>query len=71
MALNLVELGRAVTFAEYPFNILPKNLTWNKIELQASTLLNFPKLVVNEVKKTISKNIYQYSFFYPSYHCFM
>ena len=63
MALNLVELGRAVTFAEYlasliPLIFLPNNLTWNKIALQASTLLNFPELVVNEVKKTISKNIY-------------
>ena len=39
--------------------------------LLASNLLNFPKLVVNELKKYIPKILYQFSFFYLSYGCFM
>ena len=46
-------------------------LTWNKIALLASNLLSFPELVVSEVMKSISKNIHQYSFVCPSYHCLM
>ena len=76
MALNRVELGRSVTFVKFfasvvPLRFLPKSLSWNKIMLLKSNLLNFPELVINEVKKSISKSIYQRLFSYPSYHCLM
>ena len=32
-----------------------------------SNLMNLAELVVNELTKSISKNIYQYSFFHPIY----
>ena len=66
MTLNPVNLGRAVTNSKVLVTFLPKTLTWNKIVLLASNLLNFPELVINELKKSISKNIYQYSFVNPS-----
>ena len=73
MTLSRVKPRRAVTFVKYftsivPLVFLPKTLTWKKVALLASNLLNFPELVLNELKKSISKNIYQYYFVYPSYH---
>ena len=44
-----------------PLISLPKTSTWNKIALLVSYLLKFPELVLNEVKKSIFKNIYQYT----------
>ena len=62
MTLNCVKLGLAVTFMKYLASVVsPK--TWNKITFLASNLLNFAELVENELKMSISKNIYQYSFF--------
>ena len=38
----------------------------------ASNSLKHAELVINEVQKTMSKNIYQYSFFICNfYHCLM
>ena len=71
MTLNRVKLGRAVTFMKYLASVvslifLPKILIWNKITFPTSDLLNFAELVGNELK-SISKKVYQYSFFYPIY----
>ena len=73
MTLNRV-VGRAVTFMKYLARVvslafLPKVLIWNKITFPASNSLNFAELVENELMKSISKKIYQYSFFYPTCHC--
>ena len=76
MTLNRVKLGRAVTFMKYLASVvslifLAKTLIWNKITFPPSNSLNLVELVVNEPMKSIYKNIYQYSFFYSIYHCFM
>ena len=68
MTLNRVKLERAVTFMKYLASVvslifLPKILDWNKITFMASNLLNFTKLVENELMKNISKKNYQYHFF--------
>ena len=68
MTLNCVKLGRAVTFMKYLASVvsltfLPKTLIWNKITFLASNSLNFAELVENELMKSISKKINQYSFF--------
>ena len=60
MPLNQVKLGRAVTFMKYLGSIvslifLPKTLNWNKITFPASNWLNLSELVVNELKRSISK----------------
>ena len=56
MTFNHVELGRAVTFMIYytfvSLIFLSKTLIWNQIMLVVSNSLNFPELVVNELKKT-------------------
>ena len=75
MTFNRVKLGRAVTFMKYLASVvtlifLPETLIWNKIMFPASNLLNFAKLVENELMKRMSKTFYQYSFFYPVYGCF-
>ena len=59
MTLNRVKLGRAVTFMKYLASVvslifLPKTLSWNKIMLGQSNLLNLAELVVNELTKSIS-----------------
>ena len=74
MTLNCIKLGRAVTFIKYLASevsviFLPKTLIWKKIKLWIPNLLNLVELVVNELTKSISKKIYQYSLFYPFYHC--
>ena len=76
MTLNRVKLGRAVTFMKDLASVvslifLSKTLIWNKITFRMSKLLNLAELVVNEFIKSISKKIYQYSFFYPIYHCLL
>ena len=68
MTLNPVKLGSAVTIIKYLAGVvslifLPKTLIWNKITLWLSNLLNLEELVVNKLTKSISKKIYQYSFF--------
>ena len=74
MTLNCVKLERAVTFMKYLAAVvtlifIKKTLIWNKIMIPASSSLNFTRLVKNELMKSISKNIYQHSFFYPIYRC--
>ena len=76
MTLNLVKLGRAVTFMKYIASIvslifLPKTLNWNKIMFLASILLNLAELVVHDHMKSISKVFFEYFFSYPIYHCLM
>ena len=74
MTLNRV--GRVVTFIKYlasiaPLIFLEKTLIWNKITFPTSNSLNFVGPVVNEVMKSIFKKFYEYSFFYPIYHCLL
>ena len=76
MTYNRVKLGRAGTFMKYIASVvslifLSKALTWNKMILLASNLRNFAELMENELMKSVSKKIYQYSFFYPIYHCLL
>ena len=76
MTLNRVKLVRAVTFLKYLASVvslifLPKTLIWHQITFRLSNLLNLAELVLNELTKTITKKIYQYSFFYPIYHCLL
>ena len=74
MTLNCIKLGLAVTSVKYLASVvslifLPKTLIWNKITFR---LLNFlEELVANDLTKSISKRIYQYSFFYPIFHCLL
>ena len=63
MALNRVKLRRVVTFMKYLASVvslifLSKTLIQNKITFPASNLLNFTRLVENELLKSISKNFY-------------
>ena len=75
MTFNRVKLGRAVTFMKYLASVvslvfLPKTLTWNDTTFWPTNSLNLAELVVNELTKSIFINIpFQYSFFYPIYHC--
>ena len=76
MVMNHIKPGDAVTFMKYLASrvsliILPKALTYNKMVLLASNLLRLAELMVNEMKKTIFKNIYHYSCLHPIYHCLM
>ena len=76
MTLNRVKLRHAVTFMKCLAGVvslifLAKTLIWNKITFPASNFQNFAELVENEPIKSIYKNIYEYSFFYPIYHCLM
>ena len=62
MALNRVKLGRAVIFMIYLAGVvslifLAKSLIWNKITFPAPSLMNFSKLVKNELMKSISKKL--------------
>ena len=64
MIINHVRLGRTVTFVKYLTSavsliFLPKTLTLNKIRHLPSSLLRLAELVVTELKKTISKKVYQ------------
>ena len=73
---NRVTLGRAVTSMEYLDSVvslifLPKTLIWNKITFLLLNSLNLAVLMINEPKKSIYKNNYQYSLFYSIYHCLM
>lgn len=76
MALNHVKLELAFTFmadlaSVVSLTFLPKFLLWSKITFSTSNSLNSTELLVNELMKNIYKKVYQYSFFYPMYHCFM
>ena len=69
---NRVKLGRTLTFLKYFANVvslihLLKTLIWDKITFPASNFMDFAELVENELINSISKKIYQYSF-YPIYH---
>ena len=76
MTLNRVKLGRVVTFMKYLASVvslifLAETLIWKKITFPVLNSLNLAELVVNGPKKSIYKKNYQYSFFYPIYHCVM
>ena len=62
MTLNCIKLECAVTFKEYLE--ISKALIWNKTTFPAPNSLIFAELVENKLMKGISKNIYQYCFFY-------
>ena len=73
MTLNPVKLGRPVAFMKYNAGVvslifLPKTLICNKITFRLSNSLKLAELLVNELTKSISKKVYQYTFFYPIYH---
>ena len=60
MTLNRVKLGRAVTFMKYLARVvslifLRKILISNKITFRLSDSLNLAGLLVNDLKKSISK----------------
>ena len=62
MTLNRVVLGCAVTVMKYAASVvslmfLPNIFIWNKITFQPSNSLNLAKLVVNELTKSIQKNL--------------
>ena len=62
MTLNRLKLGGAVTFMKYIAGVvslifLPKTLVWNKITF----LANFAEIKENDLMKSISKKLYQYS----------
>ena len=70
MILNHVKLKRAVTFMKYAASVvslifLSKPLISNKMKFLASNLLLLAEEMENELKTTISGNIYRYSFLYP------
>ena len=70
MILNHVKLKRAVTFMKYDAGVvslifLSKPLISNKMKFLASNLLLLAEEMENELKTTISRNIYRYSFLYP------
>ena len=71
MTLNRVKLGSAVIFMKHLANVVSLTLIWNKITFPASNLLNFVELLENELIKSISEKIYQYSFSYPIYRCLL
>ena len=61
MILDHIKLSRAFTFTKnlasaVTLNFLPETLIWNKTAFLASNLLKLEGLVVNPLKKTISKN---------------
>ena len=74
MTLNRVKLGRAVTVMKYLASVvslifLALTLFWIKITFPASNSLTLAELVVNELMKSIYKEVCQYSFIYSIYHC--
>ena len=76
MTLNLVKLGRAVTFIKYLDSVvssifLALTLIWNKITFPAKNTLNLAQLVVNKPTNRIYKKNNRYSFFCLIYHCLM
>ena len=74
--LNRVKLVRTLNLMEYLASVallifLQKTLIWNKITFQVSNSLNLAELLVNQLTKSISKKIYEYSFFYLIYPCLL
>ena len=70
MTLNRVKLGQPVVFMKclataVSLIFLPKTL---KITFRLLNLLSLAELMVNEVTKSASKTIYQYSFSYQTNH---
>ena len=73
---NRVKLVRALNLMEYLASVallifLQKTLIWNKITFQGSNSLNLAELLVNQLTKSISKKIYEYSLFYLIYPCLL
>ena len=69
MILDHAKLGLTFTFMKdfasvVTLSFLPKTLIWNKMAFLASNSLKLAGLAVNPLKKTIFKNIYQYSNIY-------
>ena len=75
MTFSCVKLARAVTFIKYLEGVVSliflSLLIWNKITFSASNSLNLAELVENELMKSISRKIHQYSLYYPTYRCLM
>ena len=74
--LNRVKLVRTLNLMEYLASVallifLQKTLIWNKITFQGSNSLNLAELLVNQLTKSISKKIYEYSLFYLIYPCLL
>ena len=74
--LNRVKLVRTLNLMEYLASVallifLQKTLIWNKITFQVSNSLNLAELLVNQLTKSISKKIYEHSFFYLIYPCLL
>ena len=74
--LNRVKLVRALNLMEYLACVallifLQKTLIWKKITFQGSNSLNLAELLVNQLTKSISKKIYEYSLFYLIYPCLL
>ena len=74
MTLNRVKLGRTVTVMKYLASVvslifLALTLFWIKITFPVSNSLTLAELVVNELMKSIYKEVCQYSFIYSIYHC--
>ena len=74
--LNRVKLVRTLNLMEYLASaalliFLQKTLIWNKITFEVSNSLNLAELLVNQLTKSISKKIYEYSFFYLIYPCLL
>ena len=63
MTLNCVKLSLVVTFMKHltsgvSLTFPSKILIWNKIMFRLSSSLNLPELVINEITKSDSNNIY-------------
>ena len=76
MTLNITKLGREATSTKYLAGVVClifplEFLIWNEITFPVTNSPNLAELVVNELMRTISKKIYQHSFFYLLYHCLM
>ena len=74
--LNRVKLVRALNLMEYLACVallifLQKTLIWYKITFHGSNSLNLAELLVNQLTKSISKKIYEYSLFYLIYPCLL
>ena len=69
MVFDNAKIGRAFNFmkgfaSEVTLSFLQKLLTWSIMAFMASNFLKLAGLVANPLKKAISKEIFQYSFFY-------
>ena len=76
MVVNHAKLGHAFIFTKdlarvVTLGFLVKPLILNKMVFLASNLQKLAGLLVNQLKKIISKNNYQCSFLCTIYHCLL